>query len=97
MWNSFFGAKKKRERNAKIEELERKLSLLEEQYIKTEFPNDKTTINNEIDRVKTDLDFELESITKGHILRSKINEYELGEKSNSYFFNMENVIIIENI
>lgn len=84
-----FGAKKKRERNARIKELECHLSLLEEQYMKSESTDNRNNINNEMIKVKSDLDFELECITKGHILRSKINEYELGEKSNSYFFNME--------
>jgi len=84
-----YGAKKKRERNKSILELENQIKRLENKYWECQVDVEKISITEEISKLKEDLDRELTFITKGHIVRSKITDYELGEKCNNYFLNME--------
>ena len=40
--------------------------------------------------LQSEYDGHYEYITQGAIIRSRVNWYELGEKNNKYFFNLEN-------
>ena len=44
---------------------------------------------NKLEILKTEYDLEYEFISQGAIIRSRARWYEQGEKSNSYFLNLE--------
>ena len=51
--------------------------------------NSTIELLEEYEDCKNSLECFYDNITKGLIIRSKVTWYEKGEKSNSYFFNME--------
>ena len=76
---------KARERRASLREMEEKLK-----DIHTLCDQDRSVENiNKLDILKTEYDLKYEYIAQGTIARSRARWYELGEKSNKYFFNLE--------
>ena len=51
--------------------------------------NGSDETRKEYEDCKNRLESFYDNITKGHILRSKVEWYEKGEKSNKYFYNLE--------
>ena len=45
---------------------------------------------NDLEILQTEYDRQYEYIAQGAIIRSRVNWYEYGEKSNKYFLNLEN-------
>jgi len=83
------GANKKRERNIRISDIENQIKILENKFWESQVDAEKQLIMTEISNLKEKLDRELTFITKGHVVRSRITDYELGEKCNNYFLNIE--------
>ena len=77
---------KAKQRRERINSIENKLKLAEEEQAVT-----LTVENlNKLENLKTEYEKEYEYITRGAIVRSRVNWYEKGEKNNKYFLNLEN-------
>ena len=72
---------KARERRASLREMEEKLKDI---HTCDQDPSVENISNLEI--LKTEYDLKYEYIAQGAIVRSRARWYELGEKSNKYFF-----------
>ncbi len=80
-----FSSALKKKKNNLIEVLENRLNKLEEKFADNNCP----LVENEILRVKGDLNKEIDRKTKGAIIRCRIRWHEEGEKNSSYFINLE--------
>ena len=81
-----FGSKRKKERiNAKIK-VEKEIQELEAELINT---HDPVECNKNIEMKKVELERMVNYETEGSRLRSKCQEYEMGEKSSKYFHSLE--------
>ena len=81
-----YSKQKARNRREKLSALEEKIK---ECTVKCdEHPNPENL--NDLEILKTDYDQQYEYIAQGAIIRSRVNWYEHGEKSNKYFLNLEN-------
>ena len=77
---------KAKQRRERISWIENKLKLAEEEQAET-----PTVENlNKLENLKIEYEKEYEYITRGAIVRSRVNWYEKGEKNNKYFLNLEN-------
>ena len=76
---------KKRRNTAEKFELEAKLK----NFSKLILSNCSEEVRKEYDKCQSKLESIYESIVNGAIIRSRINWYEKGEKSNKYFLNLE--------
>ena len=79
-----YSKKKKKEKTDRKQELESKLHNLEE----LECQNNEN-IHEQIEKTKNELELLLKEEAKGAIIRSRAQWVEEGEKSTSYFFNLE--------
>ena len=81
-----YSKKKAKERRSVLVSLEERL---EESQVKCD--EDPTPENlNVLEIIQTEYDRHYDYITQGVIIRSRVNWYEQGEKSNRYFLNLEN-------
>jgi len=81
-----YSSQKKKKQKEHIIKLEEEINRLEQEYINNP---QSDRIQSELGKHKNELDIELGIIAKGHIIRSKVKDFELDEKSNSYFLNLE--------
>ena len=80
-----YSSKKKREKHNKIKELEKTVNDLQERLIS----NDGHVTQEQLNQAKTDLDKEVDEITRGNIVRCRVRWHEQGERSSRYFLNLE--------
>ena len=79
--------KKKKERNARINNLERELADMEIKLTESSVVSD--SLLSSYQEIQNRLEKECDYITDGIILRSKVRWYEQGEKSTKYFLSLE--------
>ena len=82
-----FAAKQKRERSNREEKLTNEIRSLDELFI---LDMTDTTLENSLDEKKKELETLRDIKLKGSFVRSRVKDYNLGEKPNKHFLNLEN-------
>ena len=81
-----YSKKKAKKRRSVLVSLEERLKECQ-----VKWDEDPTPENlNDLEIIQTEYDRHYDYITQGIIIRSRVNWYEQGEKSNKYFLNLEN-------
>ena len=78
-------SRKKKEKRNKIKEMEKQIWELQNKIEENSTPE----LEAELEQIKSMLDEEVEKIAKGNILRCQAKWCEEGERSSSYFLNLE--------
>ena len=81
-----YSAAKKRTRNDEIKNLEIEINTLKEEIVNS---TDPETVNTRIQEIDSRLNQYRREKTMGNIIRSKCQNYELGEKGTHYFHSLE--------
>lgn len=77
---------KKNEMNKKINDLQGRIKCLQDEFFLN--PND-ITVTEQLDIRKAEMENLIAIKTHGAFIRSRVKEYECGERNSKYFFNLE--------